>query len=110
MDSMVSPGPVRSGFNVSNISNLQDGGLEASIDEDAGNLSAGQRQLFSLARALLRRSKILVVDEATSSVDLESEKKVQGEYLPSAHSCDQVLTQRIVLTAAIRTAFADSTL
>ncbi|KAH6646530.1 P-loop containing nucleoside triphosphate hydrolase protein [Truncatella angustata] len=51
--------------------------LDALVEEEGANFSLGQRQLMALARALVRRSQIIVCDEATSSVDFETDKRVQ---------------------------------
>ncbi|QUC18541.1 uncharacterized protein UV8b_02782 [Ustilaginoidea virens] len=51
--------------------------LDSVVEEDGLNFSLGQRQLMALARALVRGSQIIVCDEATSSVDLETDDKVQ---------------------------------
>lgn len=63
--------------------------LETTVAEGGKNFSQGQRQLLCLARAILKRSKLVIMDEATASVDFKTDRAIQK---------------------AITTEFADSTI
>ncbi len=52
-------------------------GYDTIVSEDGGNISKGQKQLLTIARAMLYDSKILILDEATSNVDTNTEKHIQ---------------------------------
>ena len=76
------------------VSDLE-GGLDFEVGEGGGNLSQGQRQLISLARAFLADPQIFIMDEATSSVDAETESTIQA-------AVDEILRDRIAVVIAHR--------
>lgn len=56
-------------------------GYDTELNDDATNISQGQKQLLTIARAILKDPKIIILDEATSSVDTRTEKYVQSAML-----------------------------
>ena len=52
-------------------------GYDTVIDEEADNISQGEKQLLTIARAILKDPKVLILDEATSSIDTKTEKNIQ---------------------------------
>ncbi len=70
-------------------------GFDTEVGEGGGKLSAGERQLISFARAMIKNPKLFVLDEATSSVDTHTEKLIQD-------AIDHVLTDRTSFIIAHR--------
>ena len=52
-------------------------GIDQEISENGSNLSSGERQLISICRAILRKSKVVILDEATANIDVITEQKIQ---------------------------------
>jgi ATP-binding cassette subfamily B protein len=71
------------------------GGLNAVVDERGENFSAGERQLIAFARALYRDAEIIILDEATASVDSDTESRMQ-------RAMDGLLENRTALIIAHR--------
>ena len=70
-------------------------GYDTVIEGDGANLSQGQRQLLNIARAALSKAPILVLDEATSSVDTRTERHIE-------HGMDRLMKERTTFVIAHR--------
>lgn len=78
---------------IADVVRSEEAGLDFVIEPDAANLSGGQRQRIAIARALLHDSAIYVFDEATSSVDVDSESLI----LEAIHDLAQVRSKTVIM-------------
>ena len=69
--------------------------IQQMIEENGDNLSLGEKQMICIARAILRKSKIVVMDEATASIDIKTEEKIQK-------ALKEIMNESTVITVAHR--------
>ncbi len=77
------------------IVNNNDKGLNQKIEEGGENLSVGEKQLICITRAILRKSKIIVMDEATANIDYKTEEIIQK-------AISEILEDSTIITIAHR--------
>ena len=73
-------------------------GLETLVSDNNSVFSAGQKQLLCLARAIIRNTKILVLDEATANVDLETDNFIQTKLKESFMNCTVMIVAHRLAT------------
>ena len=71
-------------------------GLEQNVGENGKNLSGGEQQRIAIARALLKKSDMLILDEATSSLDNEVAIKIENTVLNQKNMTAVVITHKLV--------------
>ena len=69
--------------------------MDKMIEQNGNNLSVGEKQLICIARAIIRKSKIIIMDEATANIDIKTEIKIQK-------ALQYVLDNSTVITVAHR--------
>ena len=65
-------------------------GLDQTVQENGSNLSSGEKQLLCICRAILRRSKVIVLDEATANIDVVTEQKIQRLIAEEFDGCTMI--------------------